>query len=393
MTTISSTETRDIFARIKPVLEEHREFGENERQLAPPVVDAMTRAGVFRAWIPRALGGLELDPVSTMELVESVAAVDGSAGWVTGNAQGFPYFCQSLPDESAREILASPDVFMAGAGFPYSNAVPVAGGFRLTGRHTFGSGSKWADYFAGFATIDDGGKPRLGPDGAPALMFVFMPKSDVEIVENWNTMGMRGTGSNDLRYENVFVPTKRTFPVVPFDNPGPAFTGPLYKGGMWYPVCLLGAVGLGIGRAAVDAGVQLAIEKTPSYLAEGLANNAAVQRLIGRAEATVSAARAYLHKAVGDIYESSQKTGARATLDQGVQVQLASSNALEAGARATEMIHEIAGTTGVRREHRLQQYFRDAHTISQHAFASAARYDSAAKVMLGRQSDWGFFYL
>jgi alkylation response protein AidB-like acyl-CoA dehydrogenase len=388
---IGPTSTMSILEAITPVLLKNRDIGEAEANLPRETVDAMRRAGIFRTWTPAAFGGLEVEPLAALRLVEDISYIDASAGWVAGNSAGLTFLMQSLPESGARRILgANPDAIVAGAGFPLGTAEVAPGGYRVTGQHAFGTGSKWADWFSALNIVTEGGQPRTYPDGSPMLVFAYMPASDVQVLDNWDTLGMRGTGSCDFRWENVFVAEDLAYAVGPLDHPGPAFTGPLYKGGIYITAAAIGAVGLGIARAALDEGKRVALEKTPSYLAAGLADNGAVQRLVARAEAQQAAASAYLYKVIGDFWEKSLR-GARPALAEVAQAQLATSFAVESAAKVTEMIHEVCGTTGIRNSSRLARYFRDAHTVSQHGFASAARWDSAGQVLLNRPTDWGFF--
>ena len=384
------TTTRSIFEAIRPVIERNRDVGETAANLPGEVISAMRQAGVFAMWTPRALGGLELDPLPVLKLVEDISCIDASAGWVAANAVGLTFLAQSLPESGARQVLADPNAILAGAGFPLGNAEVVPGGYRVTGQHAFGTGSKWADWFSVLNVVIENGAPRTYPDGSPVAVFAYLPAKDVTVLDNWDTLGMRGTGSADFRWEGVFVPEDLAYAVGPLDHPSPPFAGPLYRGGIYITAAAVGSVALGISRAAVEEGKRIAIEKTPSYLATGLANNGAVQRLIARAEALHGASQAYLYKVIGDIWERSL-SGRRPSLADVAQAQLATSFAVESAARVTQMIHEVAGTTGIRNSSRLTRYFRDAHTVSQHGFASAARWDSAGQVLLGRPADWGFF--
>jgi alkylation response protein AidB-like acyl-CoA dehydrogenase len=113
---------------------------------------------------------------------------------------------------------------------------------------------------------------------------------------------------------------------------------------------------------------------------------------VARAQATIGAARAYLHLAVDGIHRTA-RAGIKPTVEEGVQVQLATCNALEAGSTVLNLVHDTAGTSGIRKEHRFEQLYRDGRTLSQNAFASLSRYESCGKVLFGLPSDWGFFYL
>jgi len=388
--TLERTTENDILAALRDVVLASRDAADAEANIPRDAVDAMRAAGAFRMWTPAPLGGLETDPLTMLTFIEELSVLDASAGWLIANSNGLAFLAQSLPEPSARRIFARPDVIVAGAGFPLGIAEVVPGGYRVTGQHAFGTGSHHAEWFSTLNVVMEGETPRTYPDGSPVLVFAWLPASQVEVLDNWDTLGMRGTGSSDFRWNGVFVEESMAYAVGPLDHPCSSFSGPVYRGGIYITAALVGAVALGIGQAALDEGKRVTLEKTPSYLATGLADNGAVQRLIARAQAQQGAARAYLHQVIGGIWDES-RAGRRPTPADVAEAQLATSFAVESAAKITEMIHEVCGTTGIRNSSRLARYFRDAHTVSQHGFASAARWDSAGQVLLGRPSDWGFF--
>jgi alkylation response protein AidB-like acyl-CoA dehydrogenase len=115
-----------------------------------------------------------------------------------------------------------------------------------------------------------------------------------------------------------------------------------------------------------------------------------VQRQVAKAEATLGAGRAYLHATFQEIWEAAIQ-GAQISLDQKLKMQLAASHSIVCAVKAVDLVHAAAGTSAIRNEYQFQKYFRDVHTIQQHAFASASRYESVGALMLGAESDWGFF--
>ena len=147
---------------------------------------------------------------------------------------------------------------------------------------------------------------------------------------------------------------------------------------------------LGIARAAIDDLIALARTKTPSYTGAALGQRQVVQRQVAEAEATLGAGRAYLYATFQENWEAAVQ-GAEITLEQKLKMQLAASHTVVCAAKAVELVHAAAGTSSIRNEYKFQRYFRDVHTITQHAFASASRYESVGARMLGVESDWGFF--
>ena len=172
----------------------------------------------------------------------------------------------------------------------------------------------------------------------------------------------------------------------------PAFTDGLTRMGIWWFSPLVASVSLGIARAALADLLDLSQRKTPSYTHVGLADKPIIQDKLARARAAVDAARSYLYSSLATADEI-VRTEPKLSIEQGVPLALAGSYAVEAASYAVDVVHSCAGTSGIRNEQQFQRYFRDVHTITQHAFVSSARFESIGKLMLGRQSDWPFYYL
>jgi alkylation response protein AidB-like acyl-CoA dehydrogenase len=226
------------------------------------------------------------------------------------------------------------------------------------------------------------------------LMFVALAPSDVEIVENWDTLGMRATGSHDLRAQDIFVPERRAAILGPtsFAEPNPAFGGPLYRIGLWLDMVRIAATAVGIARAALEAFLELAQTKLPTGLQTPLADQPVVQDQVARAQARIEAGRATVHQATADAWAYVQG-GERITGDRGISLGLATAFGVELAVQAVDIIQGVAGSSGFRAEQPFERSFRDLHTLNQHLLASTARYASLGKMILGRPSDFPFYYL
>jgi alkylation response protein AidB-like acyl-CoA dehydrogenase len=289
-------------------------------------------------------------------------------------------------------MLTDPHAVVNGSLFPPLRAEAVPGGYRVSGRTCFASGCSHATWLGTQALLMEHGVPVLGPTGMPAALIVHFPAVEAEIIDNWHTLGMRGTGSHDVQVDDVFVPEHRVWRIGPYAPVNPAFGDALSRMGLWWFSPLVASVGLGVARAAVTDLIALAQAKTPSYTQVALADKPVVQDALARARATVDAARSYLYATLAQA-ERDVQGDQKLSVAQGLPLALAASHAAEAACEAVDLVHRCAGTSGIRAEQRFQQYFRDVHTISQHAFASPARFESAGKVLLGRDSDWPFYYL
>jgi alkylation response protein AidB-like acyl-CoA dehydrogenase len=388
----SLTSLLDTVRQIEPVIRAGMANAEQQRRLPDSVADAMRACGLYRMWRPKAFGGLELDPMTAFQVLEAVSRIDSAAGWNLQLSNALDAFGAWFTDEGAQEIFARPDVAFAGAFFPFLRAVAVDGGYRVTGQTPFASNAHQAQWFMGLAHIHDGDMPRLGPDGVPVTIMTMCPANEAVILDTWHTLGMRGTGSHDVAMNDVFVPERHTAPLAPYEKPGSAYTGPLYKFTVWTAIVVLATPPLGIARAAIDDLVELAGRKTPAYLATPLRDRVTVQAAIGEAEATLGAGRAYLYEALREVWDRAVE-GHLIDMPGKMKLQLAGTHAVAAAVKVVDLMKIAAGTTGMREEHRFQRHFRDVHTAEHHAYISAARYESGGQYFLGVPIEWPFYGL
>ena len=379
--------------KIAPVIRKHAAEAERERHLSREVVDAMLELGLHSMTRPRSFGGLETDPVTMFRVVEEIARHDSAAAWNLQLSLGIYPLLAWLPDEGASEILNShPAAVLGGSFSPTHSAIAVDGGYRVSGQWSFVSGAHHCRWLLFLLQVRDGDKLRVSEQGIPLQWFMVVPAESAKIVDTWNTLGMRGTGSHDVLITDQFIPERRTALVQPLETPGEAFQSALYRLTLWVSVALLAAPALGTARAAIDGLIELARAKTPNFTPSTLACRQVAQRQVAEAEATLGAGRAYL-------FETFEENWARATAGEPIttahkiKMQLATSHAMACAARAIDLVHTTAGSSAIRNENMFQQHFRDVHTMTQHAFASASHYESAGALMFGAETDWGFFAL
>lgn len=373
---------------IAPIITEHAAAAERERRLSKPVFEAMRDAGLYRMWIPRELGGYEVDPVSGMKVFEAVARLDSAAAWNLQIAVAASTLMAFLPDAGAEEICSeSPQI--AGALFPPGRAVPVEGGYRISARCPFVSGCHQASWYLSPTRVMDGDNPRLDENGQEVVLWAFYEAEAGEILDTWHTLGMRGTGSHDIVAEDVFVPERRMARPRLLTDPGKAFRGPSYRTTIWPAVAALAPPALGIAQSAIELVIELGSKKKPNYLAHSLGESPVVQSQLAEAEAMVGAARAYLYESLDEAYESALE-GRLISEQQKLKAHLATCYAIRSSADAVDLVCRAAGTTAIRETSALEKHFRDVQVITKHAHASTARYESLGKLMLGLETDWEF---
>jgi alkylation response protein AidB-like acyl-CoA dehydrogenase len=205
--------------QLEPLVRSARAGFDKERQLPRDLVDAIGRAGLFAMWLPRALGGPELPPLSFLEVIEELSRQDGSVGWCTVIPAGYARLAGGMAPQAAREIFSSGRSVLVGTLNPAGKAVAVPGGYRVTGRWSYGSFIAHSQWVLGGCGVQD--------DPGAALRLCIFPRADVEVIDVWNVGGLRGTGSNDYRVTDVFVPEERAVPIPGF-SPVPVQPGALY---------------------------------------------------------------------------------------------------------------------------------------------------------------------
>jgi alkylation response protein AidB-like acyl-CoA dehydrogenase len=358
------------------------EEAERQRRLPRRALDLLAEAGLQRMFLPRSLGGLEVDPITCALVVEEVARFDSAAAWALQSNSG-AFWGARLPDAGADEIFGSnPNVLMAAAFHPPQPAVEAPGGYRLTGRAPLASNVQDSQWLMLTGIVMENGAPRM-TNGAPEIVGMVLPTKEAEIVDTWHTLGMRGTDSNDVVVENVYVPASRTFPLKPEFTPGRHFQGPLYRfPGAAETQVIVAPVLLATARAAIDEFVQLAGGKTPFGSMKALRERAVVQGNVARAEGMLRAARALFYETLERAWRQTVD-GRPLALEQRADLMLAGVHAADSAWRVVDLMHRLAGTTGIYTRSRLERLLRDALTVRHHGFVSESKYETVGQVYLG----------
>jgi alkylation response protein AidB-like acyl-CoA dehydrogenase len=373
--------------RIAPVIREYSDEAERERRLSPPVLAALHDAGLLRMCTPRSLGGLEVDPLTRALVIEEISGHDTAAGWTLANPLDWAYLCARLPDAGVEDIYSrgANVVIAAQFGRPMQ-ATSAPGGYRITGRAPLVSNCHDADWIATTAAVMAGDPPRAA--GEPEVVMAYLPRENCQVIDTWHVMGMRGTGSNDVAVTDVFVPTARTFPLVPEFTPGSHYQGPLYR----FP--LVGIVAsnlspllLAVARRAIEEVSALAQGKVPVAASTVLRERASAQAKLAQAEAILRAGRVFLYDTLSETWAATI-AGEPLLLRHKADVQLAMTHAVQSAVQAVELMYRMAGTSGVYTRSPLERYFRDVQVLRHHAFGAETRYETVGQVYLGLPPDF-----
>ncbi|WP_232666554.1 flavin-dependent monooxygenase [Pseudonocardia sp. TRM90224] len=357
----------DVLAELVHRRDEFREL----RYVPMDFVGRLKQAGIYRAATPVRFGGDALPPAEFLADIERISQVDGSTGWVAsfGSAQ---IYLAALPIATQEQIFADgPDVVFAGALFPPKRGEETELGYRLSGRWKFASGCMGADVLGVGMPGDDAsaGKPRTA---------VLRPEQ-VQIVQEWDVVGMQGTGSFDLVLDGAEVAREWTF----VRGGEPTVDEPLYRyPTIAYAAQVLAVVGAGVARAALDHAREVGAGYAGVTGAPKLADRAYYRTEVARGEAALRSARAFFYEATGQAWES-VLTGDPVTDEQNAELRLASAHLAKTASDVVAGLVEVSGTAPIGTAHPLQRLLGDALVPKQHAFLGPAIYDSAGAVLMG----------
>jgi len=368
-------------AALAPLIRDARDELDSARRLPASLVEALDKADLLRLGIPRSMGGPETDPITSFHAIEELSKADGSVGWCAMLSSGTAVFTGWLKADVGRSMFGQPPDFrLAGSIRPEGRALKVDGGYRMSGRWDYASGVNHANWLLCTSKIEDPDGPILAADGTPMTRVLLAPVQAAQIIDTWDVMGMRGTGSNDFVLENVFVPDERTFSLLdPAQENGPLYHPRFFLTGLWTQTV---ANALGMARGAMDAYLELASQAGSTMSTTLLRNRPAAQSAVGEAEAIISGARAYVLDSVGRAW--------RAVCDgdedpswEIAQARLAITRGMWESVRAVDILFHAAGTNAVHRRHPLERFFRDIHVAVQHVAGLPSNIEAGGRVMLG----------
>jgi len=359
---------------------------ERRRRLPGDLVAAMVDAGVYRLLVPEAVGGLEAHPAVLAEVVEALARGDGAAGWCAAIGATSGLVGGYLPEEAAREVYADPRTVSGGVFAPKGRAEPQGHyGFRVDGRWPFASGCQDCTWLMGGSVVDDDGELWRLPNGMPDVRLMLAPADQVVIHDTWDVMGLRGTGSHDIEFVGLYVAAEHSTSLF---SDSPTAQGPLYAFPLFGLLAVaIGAVGLGIGRGALDDIAALAAGKTPTGSRRTLAERPATQAEVARAEARLRSARALLFETIGEAWSSAVDSG-EVPVERRAALRMAATHAATTGAEVAAAAYELGGGSAVYEAGgALARRFRDANVATHHMLVAPATWELAGRLLLGQPTD------
>src|ERR1700694_2790140 len=289
---------------------------ESTRRLPPELLDKLHDAGLFRLLLPRSSNGIETDPLTFFHVSETIAAPVGSSPWCLSQAGGCAMSAAYLDLPVAHAIFGNdPRAVRAWGAGPKVRAVECEGGYRVTGVWSFASGGRHATWLGAHCPITQAdGSPRFDDNGVQLTRTMLVRSEDVEWTDVWNTVGLRGTASDQFALNDFFVRSDHSI-TREFDRECRE-SGPLYRmgSGTCYQVGFAG-VACGIARGALDSFIYLARNKVPRGSRGALRDNAVIQSGLAQAEVNLRAARGFVLQSMADIWKD-LSTGATITVAQ-----------------------------------------------------------------------------
>jgi alkylation response protein AidB-like acyl-CoA dehydrogenase len=350
---------------VQAVLDKDGPEMDRRRELTQEVVDALAGQDLLRMLLPRSMGGQEVNLVDYAKACEALAWADASTAWFVNQSNvSMATSAASMPHDAAAKMFEGPYAGLAwGARHDKSKAIRVDGGYRLTGTWSFASGGRHTRLLGAHSAVQN-------PDGTPHIRygrpddrsFVFL-RSQARIIDDWHVLGLRGTGSDSYSVEDLFVPDAQA--------PARDIADERREKGPLYPIgsTLLYASGfcsvtIGIARRMLDTYMTVAKGRHSRASPTAMANNQAIHREMAILEARLSATRAFLHEAVGQVYDAS----ANGTLDVDLRVRLrlATTWGMNEATDVSIACYRGAGTMAISEKAPFERRFRDAMSASQH---------------------------
>jgi alkylation response protein AidB-like acyl-CoA dehydrogenase len=376
----------DLLARAKriaPIISAEAVTTESSGTLAPAAVAALCETELFWCAVPKEVGGLGCDLVTTIEIIEEITRADGSSGWtLMANAIATCLAGAYLKDRAIDAMFGSGGrPIIAGMFGPGGKVRQVAGGYQGSGKFGFGSGCAHSNWMgSGFMVIDDNG-PRALPSGVPEVRICFLPRERVRFRGNWSVMGLEGTGSYDYEIPDQLVPEEFTFERSQQVQ---------LRGGTQFALGLQAfgcaghsAIALGLMRRALAEIAHISMAKKRPGSSVTVAESAIFKHGFSVHEANFQASRGFVLEVFRSAQESAKK-GESMTPEQRQRFRQATTWAHNVASEVVGFCHLWAGSDAIRHPGPLGRCTRDMSVATQHVFVDQGSLTDAAPALLER---------
>jgi indole-3-acetate monooxygenase len=364
---------------LAPLIAREADEIERTRRLTPALTSALIENGLYRALLPQNLGGAEAPLETFMQMQEEVAKADASTAWCLGQCSVCAMVSAYLDHVVADEIFNRPPGILAWGAIAHEVRA-VAGGYKASARWNFASGIRQASWLgAHVRVLEQDGSLRKKEDGAPEIRTILFPVTSATLYDVWDVIGLKGTGTDSYSVDDLFIAEK--FAALRDEPAALREKGPLYKLSthMVYGMGFA-ATALGVARATLDAAIELSRTKQPQGLSAMRENNA-VQAVIGRTEASLRAARAYLYATAGEVWRDLEK-GEAILESHRIALRIAATWTIHQAASVVDDAYHMAGATAVFAANPFERRFRDMHAIAQQLQARDTHYEEAGRAIM-----------
>jgi alkylation response protein AidB-like acyl-CoA dehydrogenase len=378
LTSSKNSEIVESVEALVPLLDSFSDLHDRSGEISPEIISTFEKHELFWILMPKTSGGLGLSPLDALAVIEAVSYGDGASGWVLmATSLGTSLAAGYLASDAVAELFGGENrAIICGHGAPSGRAVPVEGGYRITGKWSYGSGIRYATHLHCGGIVYDGDAPRRRPDGSVDMRQFVIPRDEAIYDGNWEVLGLRATGSIDYSIDGAFVPESYTQPSVSRDTRAGEIFG-------------LGIVGIAtIGHTAFALGVgRRALEELAAYARIGkgpfpsLAEREGFLESLARHEGRLRAARAFVRETWQGI-ENVTKSGKASSMRQETLIRLAMLEATEAAAEAAYFAYRTAGGAALRAGV-IQRFFRDMLAGTQHQIVSTAHLRECGREIAG----------
>ncbi len=347
------------------------------RKLPEDIVQKLRKGGLFRMNMPRSWGGPEMNPMDQVEVIETLSWGDASVGWCSFIWCDSGIYSGYLDDAVARDLYPELDMAQSGWVYPGGLGEKVEGGYKLTGRWIFGSGSNHCDRLAAGFAVSENGVPSPGLNGQPEWRVAIARPDQYTLHDTWYTMGLKGTGSTDYEAIDLFIPEEHTF----------AFSDePKRPGSIWkqpnHFLRKMSGVPLGVARDAIDRAKGVLGDKTDRLTGQAYKDSPIIQQTIALAEGKLGAARAYVMESLTNQWLKLEADEPLTELERAA-VMISRQQAFQTGREITRMMFDLVGGEAVYARSRFERLVRDMETACQHIVAQEKTLQTPGALLLG----------
>jgi alkylation response protein AidB-like acyl-CoA dehydrogenase len=356
---------------ILPIVEAEAEATSAQQHMTERMGAALRAAGVYRVGFAARRGGPEMSLTEQTRMAEVIATKDASIAWNAAILAATGFYAGRIGDEAFAELYPELDLPTCGSFHPRGRADLVEGGYRVSGRWKFGSGIKAAHHIVGGVEVFDRGEKVLKDDGSPLVLGVWLPTEQVEVQDDWDTIGLRGSGSNGYRATDVFVPEGHAFDR--YFSPDPD-AEPLNKL-VDLPFYSTAGIAVGIAQHAVD----LALESLRAKAGPGPIDTRRLG-LLGEAESYLRAARAVVYRGVQRIDESIFTPGELPSAS--IMARGDAPVAADLARRIVDLCAELMGSQAVYTSSGFGVLVRDLAAVAAHASTWRSRWVDVGRTLV-----------